>query len=689
LVKRSMQVHPTSVRLPGRRLAGWALTWLLVMAPGVVSLELPAQADQPVIITLSTDADAVPADGHSVANISVQAWSGQSHYSGPLQVNLQTTLGDLEPGTVTLNDGLGWTRLRSGAATGLASVNVQVAGGPRQVILPSPLAITFVAPGTRLISAESQRSLKAKADYLAYSVDFARLIAVQHVHLEYRGLEITADSASMDLTSMELRAQSLSTELVSVTHLGQTVKVRRLYVNFNSGSGMALAPSAAGGIETETFSLAHFELTPLKGPAIDTAFDTQDISGSALTVRARQMLVYPGAEIRCSGASIIVSGKPVLSLPFYRLSLNPENPAVDQYVSYDSYAGLGINIPFYYMLNDHGMGSLRLEHQERTGFFGTDAQGGWSLNLLQAYGSAAAGSGYGGGTGGTLGLDRITSPDWGLTWRHNQRFGAAGLINGYIYSPDHKGVTANLGLSMPYHGLGLSLTTFGNHQSGVDSLSSQFVVDLPQRSLLHQRVRYNVAASVGTNFLQTKLGTLNSSSFNWVPGLAANFYLSPWTLDKKTSVTPSVSARYFLPPSGGYQSTNTGITLAHQIGSTGSMGLTYNWSSQGATNGIPAFSNQLLSAYLYDQIGYRLRLTANPSYDLTGHSLYATGAMNLTITPVWSLDMEGQLASGGAYGLNDWQIGVARALFGRYLRLFYQASTHKIRLEVTSGQFGW
>src|SRR6185437_16194173 len=99
----------------------------------------------------------------------------------------------------------------------------------------------------------------------------------------------------------------------------------------------------------------------------DFSFRPESVDDAAVNIRAHHMDLYPGSELHCRGATVYVGGKQVLSLPFYRLPLNPNDPSADRYVSYNSYSGLGINVPVYYMLNQHGMGAIRLTHEQRAG----------------------------------------------------------------------------------------------------------------------------------------------------------------------------------------------------------------------------------------------------------------------------------------------------------------------------------
>src|SRR5579872_7521946 len=79
----------------------------------LLSFITPAHAQTSITILLSSDVEAVHADGHSQVLISIQALAGQTHYTGSLQLSMHTSLGDLDPSVVTLNNGSGTTRLRA------------------------------------------------------------------------------------------------------------------------------------------------------------------------------------------------------------------------------------------------------------------------------------------------------------------------------------------------------------------------------------------------------------------------------------------------------------------------------------------------------------------------------------------------------------------------------------------------
>lgn len=646
-----------------------------------------ARADAPVILTLTSDVESIPADGHSVANISIQAWQNQSLYTGPIQITVHSSLGDLDPSNLTLNNGSGWTHLRAGAAPGTAQVNLQVTTGPRQVILPAALSITFLAPGEHLQRAPVQRYFSMRADDLTYSLDFTRMVALQHAHASYRSLDVRADSITLDTTALELRARSLTSTPMVIRSHGKTVKATRLYVNFTYNTAAALVQNDNGTITLVNFTPDEFVMHPAPSLQPQDAFAAEDNEGSQVLLRGRRMDLYPGNEIDCAGAALFVRGKHIFSLPFYRLALNPFSPDADQYVSLDSATGVGVNIPFYYMLNNRGRGSIRIQHQEQAGYFGTNTQSGWSLGIKQDYGQMGLTGGQSAVSGGTVTLDRLTSPDWGLSWRHNQRLGQAGLFNTYVYSPDHRGFTGNISMYEPVHNVGLSLTTFANHQPGLDTATSLATADLPQQSILKHRVFLNFSASLGMQYTHNPALAFGTTTFGMTPGASANIYVAPMVINRQTTLSPSISTHYFLPSTGGFASANTGITLNHQFGETGNLAITYNWSYSGNSGAIPGYSQQLVTASLYKQFGSRVRISANPSYSITSHSLFSTSYFGYALSPLWTFDIASQMSSGFGSPYNDLQIGVSRAFLGRNLRFFYQGATHKLRFEITAGQF--
>ena len=677
-----MQVSVRTLGLPFAATLAFLILATAVWAPA-------ASADSSVVITLASDVQSVQADGHSQANISVQAWVDQSLYTGSVQVTLRTSLGTLDPSNLTLNNGTGWTHLRAGAGVGVASVTVQVTAGPRLVVLPMALQIEFVAAGTAAQPVINRRFMTLRADDLEYSMLDNRITALQHASAVYHNIDVKADSISVDLATMELRAESLSNTPIVATCRNQSLKARRFYVNFTYNMGAALVIGADGKVSLGGFSgdnLISHQIPMLQPP---DALVMPEAADASVVIRARKMDVYPGNEIHCTGASFYVSGKCVLALPYYRLALSATSPTQDQYVTYDTYTGLGINIPFYYMLNDGGMGSIRIKRQEQTGFLGSDTQGGWSLGIQQNYGQTVAGPGSPPGSGGVVTLDRITTKGWGYSWQNDEHFGRSGLFNTYLYSPDHQSVTGNVSVYSPFHGLGLSLTSFENYQPGLDSGNTQFAVDLPQKTLWKRRIMFNISSSMAMQFTTSTVGGAETSTMQWTPGTGVNISLAPWVLDRSTSVAPAISSRYFLPATGGYQSTNAGISLNHLFGRTGSLGVTYNWSSSGGTGSVQGFSSQVLSANLYKAYGTRTRLTASPSYEITQKSLYSTSSVSYLLSRDWTIDMAAQLATVYSASLNDWQLGLARSLFGRSVRVYYEGLTHKVRFEVTGGQFSF
>jgi hypothetical protein len=660
-----------------RRLAG------LVAFLVVCSLSA-ARADVPIVVTLTSDAYTITADSHSRANILIQAWLDGARYTGALQVQVLSTLGQLDPTNVTVTNGSAWTHLRSSGATGTAVLSIQVTSDQRLVVVPSPIAITFVAPGSH-ISTVNQRFMTVRGDDLTYSIQTGEMSALQRCSLSFRGVSISADQLSVNVSTLEVRAQSLSNKPVHVTGRGKSFDALKVYLNYSYNMGEALVVGQNGSVALNAFSPDQMILKTAVVTQPPDAFTMPDGGAQPIVVRASRMDLYPGNEIHCTHTTFYVASKKVMYLPYYRLSLSVYNPSADQYLNYDTTSGLGVDVPLYYMLNDSSMGSIRIQD----GPLYNPVSGGWALGIRQAYGQSVVGIGPSLGSGGAVTLDHITQSNWGYSWQHNQRFGSSGLFSSYIYSPDHEAVSANTSTYMTVDGLGLSWGNYGTHSASGDLVSSQFEVDLPQKALLHRRVLLNLSGLLGGQYSRVAATstTAGTSTLGFIPGAGATMYLVPWRLDHATTIGPTVSTRYLLPSTGGYHSSNASLTLIRQIGRAGSVGLTYGWSAMGSTGTQPGFVSQTISGNLFTLIGRHLRISASPSYYLTAHSLFAYSSVAYYASPVWTFDVTGQVSSGFSASMNDWQVGVSRMFLGRSVRLYYTGLLHQVKFEVLAGQF--
>ena len=622
----------------------------------------PARATEPqVILSLTCDSDYAIADGHSLVNIGIEAWLNGTHYTDPVQVSLTSTLGSFDSPNVTVLNGSVWTHLRAGAGIGTAQVSLQVVSGPHLFVLPTPLVIAFLPPGTSPPTSSSERYVNMRADDLSYAIDFNRMVALQRAHFHYRGVDISGDHITLDVATMEVRAEMLSRNPVIISGFKQRIRARRAYLNFTAGIGQVLLLGEDGSVTLNSLSPVGLLLHSQKGLQPPTAFTFPDNVGSQMMLRASRMDLYPGSEIRCKSASLFVNGKQLFKLPYYRYFLNPNAPNADQYVSYDSTNGLAIDVPLYYMLSQNGVGALHIQHSERAGFFGTSTDSGWALGIQQDYGqTAAAGTGPAQGSGGTLILDRINDPDWGVSWRNNERIGK-GNLSTYVYSTDHESLEANVTASTPFRGANLTFTTFGNHQLDVNSLNWQATADLPQKAFFGKRAMFSLSTGIGEQISENQPTSsvpvsppisppvavtrysppvIASATTGLTPSVASNMYLVPWKLGKGTTFAPSISERYSIPDTGGYLSSNAGLNFMHSIGKSGSLNLIYNWSASGASGASPSYSHQSLTGNLLETFGNRVRLTASPSYDFSNSSLSSTASFSFAVTRTWTFDIE-------------------------------------------------
>lgn len=372
-----------------------------------LSLLIAVRADAGALISVDASLPSIPADGKTACQILVTVLNETgTPASDGTEVRLTTSAGDITP-VVYTSGGRAVGILTSTTIPQIATIvaNANGSSGSGQVEFSS--SDYAGAPA-------SARAIRMSGGALAYSVDADTVIGSNNVTMEYRGLTIQAASIQVCQITGQIRAQGD----VTIEKDDQTVTADEFACDTRSERIRLRDLKDSSTMRTLDIS----KLAP-SGPQ-DTKADADLFrplmtEGGRTWITAKRMVLIPGDKILFFKASVYVGDSKVIAMPLYSYSYETRQSILQQ-VRYDPYAGMLVDLPFYYRLADSGIGALKLRYAAN----GTDIGGfarprkGVSFGLEQGYSA-------GDRSQGRLFVDSILSPSQAFEMMHHIEYGSA------------------------------------------------------------------------------------------------------------------------------------------------------------------------------------------------------------------------------------------------------------------------
>lgn len=697
---------PACIRLRLTIFLSIAIAWASMPPPAVYAFDRG-------VISIAAAPEVILADGSSktILTATVRTSDGNMPPDGST-VQFNTSLGILDHNTASTISGVARVTLTSAASPGMATVTATAILSGRSAT--GSADVEFTSDRDAVYSTGDSRWIKLECPQdLLYSAD-TKIIQAHgkngSVHLEYHGIDISADSLQIDLASPMLPVLAHNAH-VKRGHASLTAA--ELSFSLENGTGSAVVPGT-GRTAFTYVSVAGLKLTtaPLDPSVISDAiknnlFRFQDMSGSSVIVTARAISVNPTDEIQFRRAGIYSDGKRVLSMPYHVMAMDSKALFGQQLFGFGS-QGFFVNVPIYYHVSPNSLGTLYIRNSAVAGadpasiglgaasaFGQYGTRPGISLDLVHTYS-------FGDHSNGTFSVDGLSNPDWVAHWNHNQRINDA--TNGYMYVDyaAHRSQSLSTGLTRDFKKFALNIAANGTNDPGFDGYS---------------------ASSRGVSAaLITKAEKLGHSGINFT----TNFTIQR---GQRSQSTPT-SGKETIPISTrsvGMQFSTNQLKPAHNTTLINSLSIGQSWNDQGQNSPTAQGSVRLNRTHLangqlsvnytcsYDpllsdttfngvsdplatlyrsafqqnitffynaSLQKRLSLQFNGNFGLTVHASNLSTGIQYALDKNWGVGLYTLADKYGDISYHETQIQLSRKLFGRTFVLEYSTKTKKVHFDV-------
>jgi hypothetical protein len=657
--------------------------------------------------TLQANPDILMADGRSKSTITVTLDDGTGHtVADGTQVHFSTSSGTLDPSTTVSSGGVARTMLTSSPIAGNATVTasfISSSGGANGVVVVEFTTDPTLAD-TDQISSNWIRV--TSSDYLAYGAD-SRIIdsagRKQGVRIAYRGLEIDADSAQVDLDADTVRAQN-----ATMRHgTNPPLFVNTLLYNLDSRTGTGIIADAPGlrSVEQVNINGSNLSTTVLK-PSPSAApidYDFRDLSQGHVLVKASSVSVQPRVQIQLAHATVYLDAKKIVSMPNEVMPLSTDQVFGQQVLGYGS-SGLFLDIPYYSSLSPSGTSLFSLRSQAAAVQAGTEYSGrsGLALDYDHSFMSANRQSDF-----KVMGL---SSPGWGLSWTQSMRLQGGTQTYFYVDSPEHQSyfgsanvrhdfgsVTANVDLSQTKP-LNTSTGTFGSDVNAGLQTPSHLLFGGKAHGLFYSEDAGYEVSNQNYKFSNQSLNSTYTSN-----SLGISFNTAPILPDRRTSITDNLAVLQTNSPTTHFSDVtmNGNLQLNSQVTRliNTSLGYQYTHDPQLAAQ-VPVVNGTKLIglANATDKNNFtmsfgartpddRWDLSLNSSYGLPTQDVTAGGSLLFRISSQMHFQIDNYYSELAGYGYQDTDFSISHRIGARDLVISWDSLAHAFRFNIAQAQF--
>lgn len=665
-------------------------------------------------LSLAAAPDVIFADGKSttVVTATVRSSSGGPVPDGT-PVRFITTLGTLTPDSATTASGVARISLTSASSAGSATVTATAFGSSADGSSTGAAHVEFTADRESLFAQDARWIRMDCSQYLIYSAD-SKIAEAEgkhgSAHLEYKSLDITADSYQVDLLTETVLAHN------AVLQRGRHVlRVAELRYDLTTGSGTAIL-AESGSQSTSSVTVTGYALEtapqpldPSDSPLVSNPYRFVDLSDSKIIVSARAITADPGDQIQFRRATIYSDGKKVLSLAYHVMPMNTDQMFGQQLVGFGS-QGIFVNVPYYYNVTPHSKGTIYLRNAGVNGtslnnnglasgnsFFGSNASaGGMALDLEQTYD-------FGKGGSGQFLVNGITRSEWGAQWTHAQRIDDATHSYFFVDYPAHRSLYASSNLTHQFSGYSLNFTASGSRDPGTDGNSatsttiSAYLQTNPH-TFGHSGISYTTDLTVqsGRIIQDSPISGQTVTPID-TKGVDLRLFTNPLRPDKRTQITDSLTVGQV------WGGTNNRIapTVSASLGvirtfrKTDSLSLNYTYRYDPLLSQVGTYSTALdpLQSLLRSSTQQRItatyfasllpRLTVNFSggygLPLGDRSLFAYASYR--VNNDWGVGLSTSFENYISNSYSDTEYSISRRFFGRDLVFYYSTKAKKLRFD--------
>ncbi|HEY3268919.1 MAG TPA: invasin domain 3-containing protein [Armatimonadota bacterium] len=647
----------------------------------------PALCQEADSIRLTAKPPNIYADGATVTTITAEVRDRDGHLiAGDQTVRFSTTMGNIEAAAAA-RGGQASVRLTSSTIPGSATVTATCGHAAADV--------TVIFTAKPIASEDTARAIVVRADYLLYNDYEETLDAAGNVAVRIGAVTIKADRAQVSFTRSVVIAESQAgASALKITKGKETIAADRLRYDWVAMTGYAsgLTEPARGVF---TFTTLTMELKKALGAIPADTFRLRSLTPSPLAIRASRVVYLPGNEVQFSHARIMLNGKNRLTLPYHVIPLGSSRTTAAQYIGLGSRGPL-LDIPYYVAASPIGSSQFRLKYNAPEGLYGGAVRG-FALDSINRY---AVGSTM----DGIMALTRLTSPDWGLSWSHNQTLSSK--TRAYL-NVDTRSLSANryaltnLSLSHQAKSYNLTFTSFAQHY-----LNTTGDVGLSVGSAaypLPAGFHWNLGASVSRHWAPSSLTDPSAKvTGSTSEGVNARFTAPLLTLPGRFKVSSSLGTG--LNFGARTRRSLLGAVAANRpLGKSGAITLNYNYNDYGysANTNLLGYDKQTIAASLSYAKGLRWNVGAFATYGVEQRSenLRIYGAANFG--RLWSASLTAGIFSQGlaiidpvsqelsreSFQSTNVEARITRILGERSLSVVYQSFRNRIYLDYVPGRY--
>jgi len=627
-------------------------------------------------IRVSVSPEVLLADGISSATVTaaVQTSSGRPARDGT-EVRFYTTAGTITQVAFT-SAGVARATLTSSAVPQAA--NISVAVGIDQAIVTVPMVSKLVETSV------GGRVMRVTGQYVAFSEDKRFIQADGQVTVRYRGVEIQANSAQVDLTADTVKAIGK----VQAACDDKTLVGDRLWLDLRSFEGYMQAVGTR-----QWFSAYGLTELPERPKNLNPDFDLVDLSDSKLLWVGKQANYIVDERVQIQGARAYVAGIKSIRMPFHQVDLQGGFMQDAQYVGVGS-QGLTLDLPLYVRMTPGSSTAVRVGYGSQTGGIGHFTRNnGLNVDLVQKYG-------FTGASEGQASLTNLADfGGWGFQWNHTQQVNKTTRLVADLQFPEHRDVYANTSLTA-----GLPLGTLTGSVGGQMLHNQPFTKNLALGFETKPKPVADgaVGLSVATSFMYRDpqqvrllpgLGDNNQGPRVAVPGLQYEAIALKATpkqvvLAKGLTFDNSVSLQQVFGGANPGFGPALESSIQKQLPKNGLVKVGFGYNQLASANQL--VPNQgLLNANLSANWAptKRLKLSYLGTMALDAQSRNSIFQVSYQLAPKWRVDALHSLFQFGQFGQFDYQLGIARAIGSREMAVYWSHQEHKFLFQFGASRF--
>jgi hypothetical protein len=638
-----------------------ALLWAFGARPASAAGAIRVQVSPNVLL----------ADGVSTATVTAQVLGvgGRPARDGT-EVRFYTTAGSITPVSFT-SAGVARATLTSSGVPQAANVSVSV--GIDQSITAVPMVSKLVEANV------GGRVLKITGKYVAFSEDKHFIQADQDVTVNFRGVEVQANSVQIDINQDRLVALGK----VQIASGEKTLVGERLWLDLKSFEAYMVAVGTK-----QWFSAYGLTELPERPKNINATFDLVDLTDSKLIWVSKQANYVLGERVQIQGGRAYVGGVKSVRMPFHEANLRTGFGEDHQYVGVGS-NGINVDLPIYLAMSPNASTALRLGYGNSSGGIGNFTRTrGLSVDLVQKYGFAGTNE-------GEASLTNLSSIDrWGFAWNHTQRINPTTRLVTNLQFPEHRDLYGHVNLTsgLPVGTVQMAFAVARPQSTGSFAKTISLAFETKPKPIANGKL--NVSAE--TTFYhrdQQEIRLLRGMKKLDLPDSqyqTAGLKIRPATANLGGGFTLDSSASLRAVTGGPQAGFGPAIDtqLRKQLPRNGylSVGVNYNHLTS-VSDLLPNQGKVNATVSAMYPITNKLRLTAMGNMALDAQSRHGILQASYQINPQWRFDFLHTLVQFGGFGDSDSQFGIARDIGGRELGLYWSRRQHRFIIEFGAGRF--